>query len=178
MAGRPHRPGDEGGFGLPVGGRSAGVGRGSIRGKNKAARKAAAKNTERAESKFQYHKDVREIGKKRASERHRTAKGATKKAVSKRVTQKVRRDRFLEKPPQEKRAAREAAKADVASGRGRSTGLGVSKRQARKTSDAYQGLKKARATERKVNRLADLSAHIAKRAGGGRRTHFLGDAPK
>lgn len=165
------------------GGGAGGGGRGA---RNTAARKAVAKNTKKAES------DLARARRIRKSDKTITAKINTRdrQKVSKQVRQEMkidkRRDEYRGVPPQEKGALKERVTKGVERGlkvrsetrrRGGDSSAGLSATTTRRASDALQKVKKARTTERKVNRLTKLSDHIAKRSGGGRRTHFLSDNP-
>ena len=147
MAGRPHRPGDEGGFGLPVGGRSAGVGRGSIRGKAPRitkAKKGAKKRLSKAKDRLRFEKEMRSFQKGQKSREVNTQKS------------------YSEKDP----AARRLADADNRMANRR-----------RETSIAESGRRVVKA-QKAVKRAQTTASTPIKSRGGGRRTHFLGDAPK
>ena len=161
------------------GGGAGGGGRGA---RNTAARKAAARKTKTAK------RDLDAAKKSRVMEKEATAKVITRSTSSAKKRVKAQRDlgrRIGHKPSMTEKQGIRSVKAlrslrDPAKARRRADskrGLDT-QNSAKRVVEAKKALKGASGTERRVNRLTRLSTHIAKRAGGGRRTHFLDDAPK
>ena len=138
------------------GGGGGGGGRGA---RNTAARKAVAKNTTKAQN------ELARARKDRANEANKKSTYQTRQAQTpKKQAKQAKTDDFVVG----KRHSRKARSKNE-SPHMQATGDNVIA--------AKKGLRKAQKTQGRVNRLTKLSDHIAKRAGSGRRTHFLSDNP-
>jgi len=175
MAGRPHRPGDEGGFGLPVGGRSAGVGRGSVRRKGRSIPKG-----DPARQALKDYKPSRiDKAKTKAKARVSKAKAGLKRAKGQRSQEKKRKaatERTAEKyersfPLENIRRARRRSKSPESKGLRQDYRDVKSERSSPKIQAAG---KRVVSAQKAVKRAQTTASTPIKSRGGGRRTHYLG----
>lgn len=171
-----------GDYGLPVGGRSSGSR--PKKSRYAASRKAAARNTRKAEQSLKYEKDMRKSQKKmtakidtdaartnirQSKSLKQKARGMQSKARGRAMKGKYSDAEFyntMGKSWQQgaDRLARQKGPAPMTPPKSKRSANTVVMDTGRKVVKAKKAVKKARSTERKINRLADFGDHIAKRA--------------